>query len=349
MSSSKPTVIVTGGAGFIGSCLVRRLVTESNYRVITVDSLTYAGNLDSLTEVLDKTNHEFIQADICDSQAMGSILAKYRPIQIYHLAAESHVDRSIDNPHKFLQTNVVGTFTLLQQVHSYWNKLHGLERDKFRMLHISTDEVFGSLGSAGLFTEDTPYSPRSPYSASKAASDHFVRAFFHTYGMPLLVTNCSNNYGPYQFPEKLVPLMILNALHGKSLPIYGDGSHVRDWLFVEDHCHALQLVMERGTPGETYNVGGNYERTNLEVVNAICSIVDRLIPDLPHAPCTNLISFVQDRPGHDYRYAIDSSKIRRCLGWHPKCDFETGLARTIEWYLTNLNWVERVTSKRKHS
>jgi dTDP-glucose 4,6-dehydratase len=344
MSNNNPTVIVTGGAGFIGSCLVRQLVAEGASRVITVDKLTYAGNLDSLSEALNDPDHEFIEADICDAAAIELILAKYRPTQIYHLAAESHVDRSIDGPDTFLQTNVVGTFSLLQQVRSYWNDLDGEERDEFRMLHISTDEVFGSLGPEGFFTEDSPYSPRSPYSASKAASDHFVRAFYHTYGLPLLVTNCSNNYGPYQFPEKLIPLMILNTLEGKPLPVYGDGSNVRDWLFVEDHCRALQMVMERGTPGETYNIGGNCERTNLEVVNAICNTVDRLRPELPHVPCTSLISFVRDRPGHDHRYAIDSSKIQNSLGWQPEFDFESGLAKTIEWYLDNPTWVARVTS-----
>ncbi len=344
MLDTKQAVIVTGGAGFIGSCLVRQLVAQGECHVVTVDKLTYAGNLDSLADALNAPNHEFVEADICDQTAIGEILGKYRPAQIYHLAAESHVDRSIDGPDTFLQTNVVGTFALLQQARTYWNSLDGAARDAFRMLHISTDEVFGSLGPEGYFTEDSPYSPRSPYSASKAASDHFVRAFFHTYGLPLLVTNCSNNYGPYQFPEKLIPLMILNALEGKPLPVYGDGSNIRDWLFVEDHCRALRMVMARGIPGETYNIGGNCERTNLEVVNAICATVDRLRPDLPHSPCASLISYVRDRPGHDHRYAIDSSKIQQSLGWQPEFDFETGLAKTIAWYLENPTWIARVTS-----
>jgi dTDP-glucose 4,6-dehydratase len=344
MSNNKQTVIVTGGAGFIGSCLVRQLVARGEHHVVTVDKLTYAGNLDSLAEALTAPLHEFIEADICDREAIARILAKYRPGQVYHLAAESHVDRSIDGPAAFLQTNVVGTFSLLEQVRAYWSDLGAAERDAFRMLHISTDEVFGSLGPEGFFTENSPYSPRSPYAASKAAADHFVRTFFHTYGLPVMVTHCSNNYGPYQFPEKLIPLMILNALEGQPLPVYGDGSHVRDWLFVEDHCRALQTVMERGIPGETYNIGGNCERTNREVVNAICAGVDRLRPHLPHFPCSGLITLVRDRPGHDQRYAIDASKIQNTLGWQPAFDFESGLAQTIAWYLDNPTWISRVTT-----
>ncbi len=344
MANSKHAVLVTGGAGFIGSCLVRQLVACGEHHVVTVDKLTYAGNLDSLDDALTAPHHEFVQADICDHEAIARILAKYQPIQVYHLAAESHVDRSIDGPAAFLQTNVVGTVALLEQVRSYWNNLQATEHDAFRMVHVSTDEVFGSLGLEGFFTENSPYAPRSPYSASKAAADHFVRAFFHTYGMPVLVTHSSNNYGPYQFPEKLIPLMILNALEGKPLPIYGDGHHVRDWLFVEDHCRALRLVMERGIPGETYNIGGNCERTNKEVVRAICETVDRLRPNLPHRPCASLISFVRDRPGHDWRYAIDARKIQSTLGWKPESDFEASLAKTVAWYLENPTWIARVTS-----
>jgi len=344
MPGSKQAVLVTGGAGFIGNCLVRQLVAQGEYQVVTVDKLTYAGNLDSLAEVFDAPNHDFVEADICDSTAMQSLFEKYQPVQVYHLAAESHVDRSIEGPGDFLQTNVVGTFVLLQQALAYCNGLSSERRESFRMLHISTDEVFGSLGPEGLFTEDSPYRPRSPYSASKAASDHFVRAFFHTYDLPLLITNCSNNYGPNQFPEKLIPLMILNALEGKPLPVYGDGSNVRDWLFVEDHCRALQLVMQGGVLGETYNIGGSCERTNMEVVNAICSTVDEFEPELVHRPCTSLITSVSDRPGHDHRYAIDSSKIQQSLGWQPEFDFEAGLTKTIQWYLDNPEWVARVTS-----
>lgn len=344
MTNNKQAVLVTGGAGFIGSCLVRQLVARGEHHIVTVDKLSYAGNLDSLAEALTAPHHDFIQADICDQQAIARILAKHRPVQIYHLAAESHVDRSIDSPAAFLQTNVVGTLALLEQLRTYWNNLQSAERDAFRLVHVSTDEVFGALGPEGFFTENSPYAPRSPYSASKAAADHFVRAFFHTYGLPVMVTHCSNNYGPYQFPEKLIPLMILNALEGKPLPVYGDGSHVRDWLYVEDHCRALRIVMERGRLGESYNIGGNCERTNLEVVRAICATVDRLKPDLPHGPCHGLITFVRDRPGHDQRYASDTSKIRNALGWQSECDFESGLARTVAWYLENPTWIARATS-----
>lgn len=344
MPGSKHSVVVTGGAGFIGSCLVRQLAARGDCRVVTVDKLTYAGNLDSLESVLDSPRHEFVEADVCDRPKIDEIFQKHRPSQIYHLAAESHVDRSIDGPAAFVQTNVVGTFTILEAARAYWNDLTGAERDEFRLLHISTDEVFGSLGPEGFFTESSPYDPSSPYSASKAGSDHLARAYARTYKLPVLVTNCSNNYGPNQFPEKLIPVMILNALEGKPLPVYGDGSNVRDWLFVEDHARALQAVMERGTPGETYNIGGNCERTNLQVVNAICATVDRLRPGLPHSPCTSLITSVRDRPGHDHRYAIDASKIKLTLGWEPSLDFETGLTKTVQWYLDNTRWVERVAS-----
>jgi dTDP-glucose 4,6-dehydratase len=338
------TVLVTGGAGFIGGCFVRQTLAETDWRVVNLDKLTYAGNLDSLAGVRDDPRHVFIQGDIADGEGVGQVLQAHRPTAIVNFAAESHVDRSIDGPAEFVQTNVVGTFRLLEAALRYWQKLDGPRRDAFRFLHVSTDEVYGSLEPAGRFVETTPYAPNSPYSASKAASDHFVRAYHHTYGLPTLITNCSNNYGPYQFPEKLIPLMILSALAGKPLPVYGDGQNVRDWLFVEDHCEALQMVLARGRVGEVYNIGGDCERTNLEVVQSICRIVDQLRPGLAHAPCQSLVTFVEDRPGHDRRYAIDSTKIRRELGWRPRHDFEAGLLHTVRWYLDNPQWVERVAS-----
>lgn len=338
-------LLVTGGAGFIGSCLVRQIVSEEPAtRVVTLDKLTYAGNLDSLEPAMGDARHRFVQGDVADAALVRELLQTERPSAVIHLAAESHVDRSIDGPAAFVQTNVVGTFTMLDAARDYWKSLPADEKEAFRFLHVSTDEVFGSLGDEGAFTETTPYSPRSPYSASKAASDHLARAYFHTYGLPTLITNCSNNYGPYQFPEKLIPLMILNALEGKPLPVYGDGQNVRDWLFVEDHCRALRLVAERGAPGETYNIGGNSERANLDVVKLICRTVDHLRPDLPHFPCESLVSFVTDRPGHDRRYAIDAGKIRRELGWEPQRTFEEGLAATVAWYLANSQWTSRVSS-----
>jgi len=338
------TVLVTGGAGFIGSCLVRQLIGGREWRVVNLDKLTYAGNLDSLKGVMDEPCHVFVQGDIADAELVPGLLEERRPAAVVHLAAESHVDRSIDGAADFVQTNVVGTFSLLEAVRRYWRGLPPEERQRFRFLHVSTDEVYGSLGPTGAFLETTPYAPRSPYSASKASSDHFVRAYYHTYGLPTLVTNCSNNYGPYQFPEKLIPLMILGALEGKPLPVYGDGGNVRDWLFVEDHCEALRTVLRAGEPGETYNIGGNCERTNLQIVEQICAAVDRLRPGLGHAPCRGLIAFVEDRPGHDRRYAIDAGKICRQLGWRPRQDFESGLERTVRWYLENGDWVERATS-----
>ncbi|MBA4107476.1 MAG: dTDP-glucose 4,6-dehydratase [Pirellula sp.] len=339
------TYLITGGAGFIGSCLVRQIIAEEpTTRVVTLDKLTYAGNLDSLQSALGDARHKFVQGDIADVVLVRELLQAERPTAVIHLAAESHVDRSIDGPAAFVQTNVVGTFAMLDAARDYWKSLPAGEQEAFRFLHVSTDEVYGSLGDEGAFTETTPYSPRSPYSASKAASDHLVRAYFHTYGLPTLITNCSNNYGPYQFPEKLIPLMVLNALEGKPLPVYGDGQNVRDWLFVEDHCRALRLVANQGVPGETYNIGGNSERTNLDVVKQICRIVDHLRPDLPHFPCDSLINFVADRPGHDRRYAIDAGKIRRELGWEPQQTFEGGLAATVAWYLANSEWVSRVSS-----
>lgn len=343
------TILITGGAGFIGGCLVRQLIAEEpTVRIVNLDKLTYAGNVDSLASVWDDPRHTFVHGDVADAALVERVIRETRPTAIVHLAAESHVDRSIDGPAPFIQTNLVGTFTLLDAARVYWSSLEGETRAKFRLLHVSTDEVFGSLGPKGAFTESTPYAPRSPYSASKAGSDHLVRAYFHTYGMPTLITNCSNNFGPYQFPEKLIPLMILNALEDRRLPVYGDGLQVRDWLFVEDHCHALRLVLQKGVPGETYNVGGNCERTNLEVVRAVCRLVDQLRPGLKHGTCEKLIEHVADRPGHDRRYAIDARKIERELGWRPAHEFEAALEQTVRWYLENGEWIARVNSGEYH-
>ncbi len=338
------TILVTGGAGFIGSNFVRQWLQEEPDRIVNLDKLTYAGNLDSLAEVFHDPRHVFVEGDICDQALVAKLLAEYRPWAIVNFAAESHVDRSIDGPEAFVQTNVVGTFRLLQAAREYWNTLDDADKSRFRFQHVSTDEVYGSLGPEGYFTETTPYAPNSPYSASKASADHFVRAYHHTYGLPTLITNCSNNYGPYQFPEKLIPLMILNAVEGKPLPVYGDGKNVRDWLYVEDHCRALRTVLRRGKPGEAYNIGGNCEMQNIEVVKTICKLVDRLKPGLPHSPCESLITFVTDRPGHDRRYAIDASKIKAELGWEPQENFESGMERTVRWYLEHTEWVDRVTS-----
>ncbi|MCP4787581.1 MAG: dTDP-glucose 4,6-dehydratase [Fuerstiella sp.] len=337
------TLLVTGGAGFIGSCFIRRAVGRADTIVINLDKLTYAGNPDSLPNP-EGQHHRLVQGDIGDRRLVRSLLSDHQPIAVVNFAAESHVDRSIDGPLEFVQTNVVGTCRLLEEVRSYVAELDDNVRQAFRFLHVSTDEVYGSLGDTGLFTEDTPYSPNSPYSASKAASDHFVRAYLHTYGLPTVMTNCSNNYGPYQFPEKLTPLMILNALEGKPLPVYGDGMNVRDWLFVEDHCKAIETVLETGRIGECYNVGGNNEQTNIDIVTTICRTVDRLCPNLPHAPCESLITYVTDRPGHDRRYAIDASKIRNELGWEPAQDFASGIEQTVQWYIDNSSWIERVQS-----
>jgi len=337
-------ILVTGGAGFIGSAVVRQIIRETSHEVVNLDKLTYAGNLASLAEARDDPRHHFERVDICDAAGVARVFERHRPDAVMHLAAESHVDRSIDGPGEFIATNVVGTFTLLHAARSYWETREGGARDRFRFLHVSTDEVYGSLGSTGYFTETTPYDPRSPYSASKAASDHLARAWHHTYGLPTVVTNCSNNYGPYHFPEKLIPLVILNAGAGKPLPIYGKGDNVRDWLYVEDHARALRLVLERGTVGETYNIGGHNERTNLEVVRAICSLLDELAPGSRHAPHAGLIAFVADRPGHDRRYAIDAGKIGRELGWKPIETFESGLRKTVAWYLENDAWCRDVRS-----
>jgi len=339
-------ILITGGAGFIGSALVRRLIASSDHEVLVFDKLTYAGVLESLDPVADSPRYRFVQADIADSDAVAAALASFRPQVIAHLAAESHVDRSIDGPGDFIHTNIVGTFTLLQQALHYWSGLEGDEKAAFRFHHISTDEVFGSLGEEGYFTETTPYDPRSPYSASKASSDHLVRAWGHTYGLPVLVTNCSNNYGPYHFPEKLIPLVIIKALAGEPLPVYGDGSNVRDWLFVEDHAAALQAVFEQGEPLETYNIGGNSERKNLDVVKAITSTLDRLSPRADGKSYAGQITFVKDRPGHDQRYAIDASKIRRELDWTPSVTFEQGIERTVAWYLANRPWWQAILDKR---
>jgi dTDP-glucose 4,6-dehydratase len=339
------TILVTGGAGFIGGCFVRqRLVAPRHGPIVNLDKLTYAGNLDSLEPVGDDPRHVFVRGDIGDRALVARLLAEHQPSAVVNFAAETHVDRSIDGPRAFLDTNVVATFELLSAALEYWRGLGETARGAFRFLHVSTDEVYGSLGATGKFTETTAYDPHSPYSASKAASDHFVRAFHATYGLPTLVTNCSNNYGPYQFPEKLIPLMTLNALEGKPLPVYGDGKNVRDWLFVEDHARALGRVLEAGRPGEMYNVGGGCERTNLEVVDAICGAVDYLRPGLPHAPCRSLVAFVADRPGHDRRYAVATDKITAELGWRPEEDFESGLMRTVRWYLDNPRWVGRAAS-----
>jgi dTDP-glucose 4,6-dehydratase len=344
MSDECMTILVTGGAGFIGSNFVRQWLAEEHGRLVNLDKLTYAGNLDSLADVAEDPRYTFIHGDICDGRLVATLLAEHRPRAVINFAAESHVDRSIDGPAAFVETNVVGTFRLLEAARQHWCNLAEPQRSQFRFLHVSTDEVFGSLGREGHFAETTAYAPNSPYSASKASADHFVRAYHHTYGLPVLVTNCSNNYGPYQFPEKLIPLMTLNALSGKPLPVYGDGGQIRDWLYVEDHCRAIRAVLAQGTPGDSYNVGGDCERTNLEVVRTICELVDQLRPGLPHAPCSSLVRFVTDRPGHDRRYAIDAGKIRARLGWRPREDFKSGLERTVRWYLENQGWVERVTS-----
>lgn len=339
------TILVTGGAGFIGSAVVRHIIESTQDRVINVDKLTYAGNLESLESVENNPRYAFEQVDICDAKALAHVFEYHQPDAVMHLAAESHVDRSIDGPAAFIETNIVGTYTLLEAARAYWNSLNDEKKAAFRFHHISTDEVYGDLeGTDDLFTETTPYAPSSPYSASKASSDHLVRAWLRTYGLPTIVTNCSNNYGPFHFPEKLIPLMILNALDGKPLPVYGNGQQIRDWLFVEDHARALYKVVTEGEVGETYNIGGHNEKANIDVVRTICSLLEELVPNKPEgvAKYEDLITYVKDRPGHDVRYAIDAAKIGRELGWKPQETFESGIRKTVEWYLNNKKWWSRV-------
>lgn len=339
------TILVTGGAGFIGSAVVRHIIESTQDSVVNVDKLTYAGNLESLESVENNPRYAFEQVDICDSKALLRVFEHHQPDAVMHLAAESHVDRSIDGPAAFIETNIVGTYTLLEAARAYWNTLNDERKVAFRFHHISTDEVYGDLeGTDDLFTETTPYAPSSPYSASKASSDHLVRAWLRTYGLPTIVTNCSNNYGPFHFPEKLIPLMILNALDGKPLPVYGNGQQIRDWLFVEDHARALYKVVTEGKVGETYNIGGHNEKANIDVVRTICSLLEELVPNKPEgvAKYEDLITYVKDRPGHDVRYAIDAAKIGRELGWKPQETFESGIRKTVEWYLNNTKWWSRV-------
>lgn len=338
-------ILVTGGAGFIGSAVVRHIINDTQDAVVNVDKLTYAGNLESLESLANHPRYTFEQVDICDRAALDRVFAEHQPDAVMHLAAESHVDRSIDGPAAFIETNIVGTYTLLEAARAYWHDMPSEKKAAFRFHHISTDEVYGDLhGTDDLFTETTPYAPSSPYSASKASSDHLVRAWLRTYGLPTIVTNCSNNYGPYHFPEKLIPLMILNALDGKPLPVYGDGMQIRDWLFVEDHARALYQVVTEGEIGETYNIGGHNEKANIEVVRTICALLEELVPNKPQgvARYEDLITYVKDRPGHDVRYAIDAAKIGRELGWQPQETFESGIRKTVEWYLNNQTWWSRV-------
>lgn len=338
-------ILITGGAGFIGSAVIRHIIEQTNHEVVNVDKLTYAGNLESLLSVSDSARYNFEQVDICDASALQKLFTKHQPDSVMHLAAESHVDRSIDGPSEFIQTNIVGTYNLLEATRAYWLQLTEKRKEAFRFHHVSTDEVYGDLESpTDLFTETTSYAPSSPYSASKASSDHLVRAWLRTYGLPVIVTNCSNNYGPYHFPEKLIPHVILNALSGNKLPVYGDGKQVRDWLYVEDHARALLLVLTTGKVGETYNIGGHNEKQNIEVVNTLCTILDELRPNSTGQSYKEQITFVKDRPGHDKRYAIDAGKIERDLGWSPEETFASGLRKTVEWYLANESWCQRVLS-----
>ncbi len=335
-------ILVTGGAGFIGSNLVRKLITETEHSVLNLDALTYAGNLNSLTDLADHPRYQFSQTNICDAQALNKVFIDYQPGWIMHLAAESHVDRSIDGPDAFIQTNVVGTLNMLQSARRLYDRLDAAAQTTFRFLHVSTDEVYGSLGADGLFSESTPYDPHSPYSASKAASDHLARSWADTYGLPVLVTNCSNNYGPFQFPEKLIPVVILKALRGETIPVYGKGENIRDWLYVGDHADALYTVLTNGTIGETYNIGGNNERRNIDLVTLLCHLLDELQPRKNGKSYTEQITFVTDRPGHDLRYAIDASKIKRTLGWTPKQDHSSGFRETVQWYLDNTAWTQQI-------
>jgi len=340
-------IFVTGGAGFIGSALVRHLIANTAHEVLNFDKLTYAGSLTTVEEVAASPRYRFVQGDICDAAAVRAAIAEFRPDVITHLAAESHVDRSIDGPGAFIHTNIVGTYTMLAEARGYWQGLDEAAKAAFRFHHISTDEGYGSLGATGLFTEETPYDPRSPYSSSKAGSDHLVSAWGHTYGLPVLITNCSNNYGPYHFPEKLIPLMVVKALAGEPLPIYGKGDQIRDWLYVEDHVRALQVVFERGRPGRTYNIGGHNERQNIEVVRAVCALLDQWRPRADGASYATQITSVADRPGHDQRYAIDATRIGEELGWHPEESFETGIAKTVRWYLDNEAWWQAIVAQHK--
>jgi len=335
-------ILITGGAGFIGSNLVHYLISHTKYLLVIVDKLTYAGNIESLPENDRNERYKFIKGDLCNRELIDNLINSERPDAVLHLAAESHVDRSIDGPSAFIETNINGTFELLEAVRGYWSSIDSRKRQDFKFLHISTDEVYGSLGTEGFFTEETPYRPNSPYSASKAASDHLVRAYHQTYGLPAIISNCSNNYGPRQFPEKLVPLVILNALEGKILPVYGTGQNIRDWLFVEDHCRALILLLEKGKPGEVYNIGGNTEKTNLAVVENICAVLDEISPRTDKKSYKDQITFVEDRPGHDLRYAVNTEKIRNELGWVPLESFESGLRKTVLWYMENQEWCKRV-------
>ena len=336
-------LLITGGAGFIGSALIRMIINETEHEVLNIDKLTYAGHLESLEPIADSDHYQFEQVDICDAEEINRVFNEFQPDAIIHLAAESHVDRSIDGSAEFIKTNVNGTHTLLEEVKQYWYGLDGGRKDTFRFLHVSTDEVYGELGETGLFTEETPYDPRSPYSSSKASSDHLVRAWHHTYGLPTIITNCSNNYGPFQFPEKLIPVVILKALQGKEIPVYGSGENVRDWLYVDDHVRALIKTVQEGIPGETYNIGGHNEKQNIEVVHTICDTLNELVPNESIENYRDLISFVTDRPGHDFRYAIDASKIEIELGWTPEETFDSGIKKTIQWYLDNIDWCEAVT------
>lgn len=340
-------IIVTGGAGFIGSAVIRHIIQHTSHHVLNIDKLTYAGNLESLAEVAGSERYQFSHTDICDRAALDTLFNQFQPDAVMHLAAESHVDRSISGPSDFVETNIIGTYQLLEAARQYWSNLPEAAKATFRFHHISTDEVYGDLeGTTDLFTEETSYSPSSPYSASKASSDHLVRAWHRTYGLPVIVTNCSNNYGPYHFPEKLIPLMILNALQGKALPVYGNGQQIRDWLYVEDHARALFKVVSEGAIGETYNIGGHNEKANIDVVHGICALLEELAPNKPTgvAQYQDLITYVKDRPGHDVRYAIDASKIKKELGWVPEESFETGLRKTVQWYLANQQWVSHVQS-----
>ncbi len=337
-------ILITGGAGFIGSAVCRYIIESTDHHIVNLDALTYAADISTLDSIADNPRYAFVEANICDAPRLDAVFTEYQPDAVMHLAAESHVDRSIDGPAVFIQTNIVGTYNMVQAALKYWQAMDDARKNDFRFHHISTDEVFGTLGAEGLFREDTAYAPNSPYSASKASSDHIVRAWHETFGLPVVLSNCSNNYGAYQFPEKLIPVIILNALNGRTIPIYGNGENVRDWLHVDDHACALYKVLSEGELGESYNIGGNSERKNIDVARGICALLDRLCPNSAHAPHDKLISFVKDRPGHDQRYAIDASKIKNELGWEPQESFDSGLEKTVRWYLNNIDWCENIAS-----